>query len=384
MMAAGWATEERPLLECWPSLRGKVRFAALAELPTPVQSLEPLLASLGHSGVEAWDKRDDLSSRLYGGNKVRTLEALFGDALGRDATHVYSTGAYGSNHAAAAAIHAPRVGLTAGAALYPQPPSRSALANLELLLSRMEAANLHDLPHWSALPAGIAWTLLSARRRGQRAALMVPGGAVPEGALGYVSAALELAQQVAAGELPAPRTIVLAAGSNCTTAGLLLGCRLAVRLGIGLRKVPTIVAVRVTPWPVTSRTRIVGLAQRTSEHLARLAADESLAFSGGELGAALQIDAGYIGRGYGLGTMAGAVAAERFAAQAGHGLETTYSGKSAAAALDRAVARRGVPLLYWSTKTSAPHPPPDPAAIAAATPRMSRWMRRARRQLNAS
>ncbi len=53
------------------------------------------------------------------------------------------------------------------------------------------------------------------------------GGSSPVGSLGYVEVALEIADQVAAGELPEPATIVSAVGSGGTVAGLALGLRLA-------------------------------------------------------------------------------------------------------------------------------------------------------------
>src|SRR5581483_6446701 len=97
----------------------------------PVEPLASLARALG--GGELWQKRDDRTSPIYGGNKVRTLEPLFGDALASGATRVYATGAYGSNHAAAMMMHAPRVGLATGVILYPQPASASARDNLALV-----------------------------------------------------------------------------------------------------------------------------------------------------------------------------------------------------------------------------------------------------------
>ena len=82
----------------------------------------------GSSASDAYVKREDESAEVYGGNKVRTLEFLFGEALARGARRIYSTGAFGSNHAAATVLHAPRVGLESGALLFPQPPSRTARA----------------------------------------------------------------------------------------------------------------------------------------------------------------------------------------------------------------------------------------------------------------
>lgn len=56
----------------------------------------------GRAGAPFFIKRDDVSSPIYGGNKVRTLEALFGRARAAGVRRIYSTGAFGSNHALAA------------------------------------------------------------------------------------------------------------------------------------------------------------------------------------------------------------------------------------------------------------------------------------------
>jgi 1-aminocyclopropane-1-carboxylate deaminase/D-cysteine desulfhydrase-like pyridoxal-dependent ACC family enzyme len=375
-------TTDRPLLELWPALKDKVRFAALAELPTPVTELTGLVAALGTSTV-LFEKRDDLTSPIYGGNKVRTLEVLLAAAAAAGSTRVYATGAYGSNHAAATVLHAPRLGLDTGAIVYPQPHSRAALENLELLLSRTPRPALRDLPHWSALPFGMWQQALASRRQGERATIMVPGGAVPEGALGYVSAGLELGQQIAAGALERPATVVVPIGSNCTTAGLLVGFAAAAKKRLGFVKAgapapPRLLAVRVTPWPVTSWLRVVSLAARTAEWLRELTGDDVFALSKRALRAHLGISGRYLGRGYGYPSEAGLAAIGMWNEHVHHALETTYSAKAAAAVVDRV--RRGAdePLLYWSTKSSVPLPRIDRALLRAAPRRMRRWMEQVR------
>jgi len=368
----------RAIFQVWPVLADKTPFADLGQFPTPVTRLDDVAHAVGAPSVELYDKRDDLTSPIYGGNKVRTIEVLFGHALANGYTHVYSTGAYGSNHAAAAAMHAPRVGLVAGAMLYPQPWSRSAADNLELLLSRSPRPPLRDLPHWAALPYGLLSQAVALHARGERGYVMVPGGAIPLGALGYVSAGLELAQQVADGVLPAPRAVVVPIGSNCTSAGLLVGLALAAKLGIGLDTPPRLVAVRVTPWPVTSTLRIVGLATRTSRLLARLVGDATVALTMAELRQHLHLETRFIGSGYGFATDDGKEAARIWSQCAGHGLETTYSGKAAAAVLAMLKDGHRGPILYWSTKSSAPLVPAEPSQLAWAPRRMRRWMSKAR------
>jgi D-cysteine desulfhydrase len=359
-------------------------WVALGDFPTPVTRLNALAGALGMPDLELYEKRDDSSSGIYGGNKVRTLEVLFGGARADGATHVFSTGAFGSNHAVATVLHASRAGLLPGVILFPQPVSWAALENFRVALSARPV--LRILRHWSSLPLGMAWTLYSERARGHRPFIMVPGGATPLGALGYVSAALELGMQIEAGVLPRPRQVLIGVGSTCTSAGLLVGFAHAARLGIGFRSEspPELVSVRVTPWPVTSKVRIVGLAVRASRLLARLCSRPELELSRSELAPHLTVTGAYLGRGYGEPTAEGRSAMQLWDLHANHSLDTTYSAKAAAALV--AAAQRGPrgPILLWATKSSAPLPEADRLALLDA-PRLAReWMVRAERQLEAA
>ncbi len=291
----------------FPALARSVDFAPLGDFPTPV---EPL-ALPGHGARDVYVKRDDRSSPVYGGNKVRTLEVLLGQARRQGAHVAFSTGAYGSNHALATALHAPRIGLEAGAILFPQPFSEAARENLQLTATRV--SRLVDLPHWSLLPFGIARERHAARRRGENVFVMVPGGATPLGALGYVAAGLELGMQVASGALPAPRAVYVGVGSTCTSAGLLIGLGLAARFAVGFARAPVLVSVRVTPWPVTSAYRILGLALRTAALLRELSGDARAEFSRAELAARFRVDPRFLGAGYARPTPAGARARARLA-----------------------------------------------------------------------
>jgi D-cysteine desulfhydrase len=356
----------------------RVGWAMLGDFPTPVQALTGLCTELGLSPEAAFVKRDDLSAARYGGNKVRTLEVLFGKAVRAGATHIVSTGAVGSNHALATALHAGSAGLTPGAILFPQPVSWAALENLLATVSQLQ--ELWSLPHWSTLPLGIWAVGRQARRRGLRAEIMVPGGATPIGALGYVSAALELAAQVDRGELPLPDTIVVGIGSTCTSAGLLVGLRLAQRLGLGFRDAcPKLLSVRVTPWPVTSKLNVLRLANSTARLVGELLREPGI---GRALPVAdgFEIDGRYLGEGYGRPTADGLAAMSIWRNRVGFDLDTTYSAKAAAALLDRLPRARG-PLLFWSTKSSVPLPAVDRAALAALPHGLRRWIIAAEREL---
>jgi len=67
---------------------------------------------------------------------------------------------------------------------------------------------------------------------GKPAWVFMPGGNGPLGVLGQAGAAMELAEQIERGELPDPDGIVVALGSGCTTAGLVLGVAAARAAGL--------------------------------------------------------------------------------------------------------------------------------------------------------
>ena len=369
-----------PLFELFPKLSQRVPRVALGAFPTPVEPLHSIARELGAGDSQVWIKRDDVSSAVYGGNKVRTLELLLGQARARGQASVLATGAFGSNHALATAVHAPRVGLSASALLFPQPVSEAAYLNLRALAGT--GALLHALPHWSAFPFGLAWVRL---RREPAPYVMVPGGATPLGALGYVSAGLELGGQVAAGELPVPRRVIVPVGSTCTSAGLLLGLALAAHFRIGFEPatMPYLTSVRVSPWPVTSRLRILRLAARTAHLLRELAGSEAPRLDNAMLGARFEVDGRYLGPGYGEASAAGNQAEAQWLRLGLPALDSTYSAKAAARVVFGLRAREAGPVLFWSTKSSVPLPVAASAqALLSTVPlRIRAWLMRAEREL---
>jgi len=370
-----------PLFELFPKLSPRVARAELGCFPSPVQPLTAVARELGVSDSEAWVKRDDLSSPIYGGNKVRTLELLLAEARARGHSSVFATGAFGSNHALATALHAPRLGLTAGALLFPQPISEAAFLNLRALAA--SGSRLNALPHWSAFPFGLAWLRLRTRPAPY---VMVPGGATPLGALGYVSAGLELGSQVSAGELPAPRRVIVGVGSTCTSAGLLVGLALAAHFHVGFAPdtLPRLVSVRVSPWPVTSRLRILGLAARCASLLRELAGPQVPHLDAAALGARFEVDGRYLGPGYGQPSAEGDDAEALWRRLGLPVLDGTYSAKAAARVISGLRAREAGPTLFWSTKSSAPLPAPmsEEVTPAAVPLRVRAWLMRAERELN--
>jgi D-cysteine desulfhydrase len=180
--------------------------------------------------------------------------------------------------------------------------------------------------------------LLLARHRPY---LLPPGGSSPLGALGAVETALELAGQVRDGALPEPGSVVVAAGSGGTAAGLLLGLRIA-----GLRT--RVVAVVVNDTLRLDTRSLTRLSDRADRLLRRRGAALPALPSAAEQ---LMVVRDWLGPGYGHATADGARAQALAADRAGLALEPVYTAKALAALLSLAERDRlpAGPALFLAT-----------------------------------
>jgi D-cysteine desulfhydrase len=322
--AAGSEASTLALFRRAPALRHAVPWLALGEYPTPVHSFE-----VGDRLLLV--KRDDLCAAGYAGNKIRKLEFLLGDALARGASRVITAGATGSHHGLATAYHARRLGLDVSLVLFPQRLTDH--VRDVLLMQAGTGAELRWARRLEAIPFGL-WLARQVHRRA-RPVVVPPGGSNDIGALGYVNAALELAEQVEAGLVPRPDRVHVAAGTLGTVAGMAVGLAWA-RL-----EVP-IVATRITASLVTNERVLVKLVQAT---VARLRAGGAAPPEPTAALRLVELRHDQIGTGYGHATPAGEQALESFGA-AGLRLDTTYTAKAAAGLLDSSP--NGV-SLFWHT-----------------------------------
>lgn len=336
------------LFDAYPELRGRIPYVALGDFPTPVERLGRLEAALPggtHSPPPPalYVKRDDLSGKLYGGNKVRKLEFLLGRALEDGRKSVMTFGGAGSNHALATAIYAKHVGLKSISMLLPQPNARSVRRNL--LMGLHAGAELHHRGGAAALAAASLVQLFRhALAEGRLPQVIPPGGSSPTGVIGFVNGALELKKQIDAGELPAPDCVYAASGTMGTVVGLLLGLKAA---GLDTR----VVAVRVTDPKFTSMRKARRLFEATSR-LLHGAGPSFPAIPFPEADFELRHD--YYGTQYGLYTEEAIAAVKRMKDAGGVKLEGTYTGKTLAALLgDLDAGRlRGQTVLFWDTYNS--------------------------------
>jgi 1-aminocyclopropane-1-carboxylate deaminase/D-cysteine desulfhydrase-like pyridoxal-dependent ACC family enzyme len=329
-----------PLFRRYPDVAGRIPWLQLGEYPTPVEPLDI-------AGDDVFIKRDDQTARLYGGNKVRKLEFLLAHARERGARRLITVGAAGSHHALATTLYGKRLGFEVTLVLFPQPLTDHVR---EILLQDVaHGAELRFTRRMETVPTALFTAIMRYRR--ERAVVIPAGGSDPIGTLGYVNAALELAEQIELGLLPSPKTIVVAAGTLGTAAGLALGFSIA---GVTVR----INAVRITSRLVTNERVLMRLIRGAEDILRR---------AGGPHGhaerafASVELQHDFLGRGYGVSTEAAASAAQMLATLGIH-LDQTYTAKAAAALLAYAKSADG-PALFWHTLSGSEPPLPRDVTI---------------------
>ncbi len=331
----------------------------LLDGPTPLERSDGLSAA---AGGEVWIKRDDLTHPTYGGNKVRKLERLLGDALASGADTLLTTGAAGSHHVLATTIFGKRHGFDVHAILVPQPASEHVTLDLRAMLG--QGAELHPVSYYSAVPAATAALLAKLKLQGRKPYMIPPGGSNGVGVLGYVEAGLELAQQMLELRMGEVDAIVVALGSGGTVAGLAVGLAAA---GV----TAPIHAVRVTPKGLVGRAFLLAQIRSVVERLRQ--SDDRFPRIAGLAEGLYTIDDDELGEGYGLQTPR-ARDAIRLAEGFGLHLDATYTGKTMAALLRGLREGRTKRVIYLHTLSSVPLGP----LVAGAPPiphRLDRLLR---------
>ncbi|QKT10147.1 1-aminocyclopropane-1-carboxylate deaminase/D-cysteine desulfhydrase [Rhodococcus sp. W8901] len=307
-----------PLLhQRFPELAESLPHVPLGVPPTPVRRLDGL-----GTRNRIWVKDDStFGSGGWGGNKVRKLEWIIPDVLARKSRRIITVGGLGTNWGLATALYAREFGIETAIALIDQPVDDHVRAQLARL--QRSGATLHFTRNKVRTFASAPWLMLRHIRGGRLPYYLPPGGSSPIGALGYVEAALELAAQVEAGDIPEPAHIVAPVGSGGTVAGLLLGLQLA-----GLRT--GVVAVVVNDTLPLGAAEIRDLAGRAESLLRR---------RGAQLGeidlrsAGLTVTREYLGPGYGYATAEGR-AAQRVGTEYRVPLDPVYTAKAFAGLLE--------------------------------------------------
>ena len=285
--------------------------------PTPLEKLANLSRHLG--GPEIWIKRDDCTVVATGGNKVRKLEWLVGEAQAQGATHLVTQGAVQSNHVRQTAAVANRFGMKCTALLEHRIDTneRDYLNSGNVLLDRLFDTAIEYRPGGADMNAEAEAKGEALRAAGERAYVIPGGGSNRVGALGYVSCAQELMQQVDEMGLRIDR-VVTATGSAGTQAGLVVGLEGSSAgvpgLGIGVRLPKD-----------RQEANVHRLAEATADYVG---------MRGGIARSAVVANCDYVGPGYGQPTAGMTEAVLMLARLEGVLLDPVYSGKAMAGLID--------------------------------------------------
>jgi 1-aminocyclopropane-1-carboxylate deaminase/D-cysteine desulfhydrase-like pyridoxal-dependent ACC family enzyme len=307
-----------------------------ATLPTP---LTPLATP---EGAPVWLKRDDLIGPCMGGNKVRKLEFLIGDALAHNADTLITVGAAQSNHAR----------ITAGLGAITGLPTHLVLGGPQVhpegnqLLAELFGATVHHpgTDDWNELEKfqqSLAQRLVE---EGKRPYTIPIGGSTPIGALGFVAAFDELMTQCSASGF-IPDVIVHATSTGGTHAGLLAGQACYRADGWAA---PEIVAISVAK---TGADLSLEAEQLAREALGLLDLSSVPLTS-----SAVRVDGSWLGQAYAEPTQAGDEALLFAARTSGILLDRVYTAKAFAACRGMVQAGEWGPdsnVVFWHTGGNA-------------------------------
>ncbi len=294
-----------------------------------------------------WIKRDDCSSPIYGGGKVRKLEWILANPPYADARPVVSVGGTGSHHLLALALFLRSQGRELHSWVFEQPWTPHVRQNFAVLVSL--GVRLWPVRTRARIPLA-AMAYYGWQRPPVLGTYMAAGASTALGCFGFVEAGLELARQIEAGELPHPDEIYVTAGSAGTSAGLILGLALA-----GVRTRLHLVSA-VEKWAFNRALLRLKLRQAHAAlraHGLREAETRTAAAWIADAGLTIAIDHQQLGGGYGVPTEAARAACELGRAN-GVGFETTYTGKCVAALRAQEGSARGAArnVLLWNTHAS--------------------------------
>jgi D-cysteine desulfhydrase len=206
----------------------------LLNAPTALEKLERLSI---WAGRDLYVKRDDVTPLALGGNKLRKLEYLAADALAQGADTLITAGAIQSNHVRQTAALAARLGLGCVA----------------LLENPIATDDINYLDNADQQLQALADSLSASGKKPYRVPI---GGSNALGALGYVRAGFELAEQIQQTGLQFA-AVVLASGSAGTHSGL------ALALAEALPQLP-VIGVTVSRAEEVQAPKVQGLAERTA------------------------------------------------------------------------------------------------------------------------
>lgn len=283
----------------------------LTSLPTPIEKLERLSAHLGN--VNIFVKRDDLTNLAAGGNKVRKLEFLIGDAIAKGADTVITQGAVQSNHVRQTVAAASKFGLKCRAILerrIQNTAERYEKTSNILLDNLFGIDSLRFVPVNTNMDKELEIEAEQVRNSGGKPYIIPGGGSNALGSLGYVNAAVEILNQANESNIFFDH-VVVTSGSSGTHAGLVAGFS-ALNSGID------VVGISISRKKDAQEKKIKDEADKIAEFISiPKVTDEKI-----------KVNSDYVGAGYGILTEGALEAISLCAKYEGILLDPVYTGKA--------------------------------------------------------
>jgi L-cysteate sulfo-lyase len=209
----------------------------LAHIPTPLEPMKHFSKRL--EKVNVFIKRDDQTGLAFGGNKARKLEFIMADVLEQKADTVITWAGVQSNWCRQTAAAAKKLGIKPLLILFKRPGlpyEYDGNLLLDVVLDSeiriVESRAGQKMMEYEGVRSDVDGFADEVRRKGGRPYIAPIGGSLPEasmskpwGAMGYVNAFMEIAEQAASRNIKVD-AVVFATGSGSTHAGLLVGAKL--------------------------------------------------------------------------------------------------------------------------------------------------------------
>lgn len=315
---------------------------SLGFFPTPVHRLNRLSDELG---INLYLKRDDLTGpNLFGGNKIRKLEYLLGDALKQGADTLITFGATQSNHAMETAVAARKAGLDVILYLETITKNDEQDDRANILIDKVLGAKIRYVSMDGRTEAQADEIALQQAQKeakqlaqaGHKAYIIPVGGATPIGSAGFVQGFKELTEQLLGTTID---YVVHGSGTGGTAAGLIAGAK-----ACSDPTHPTqVLSINVSPKPVEHYQKVVNLG---NDALKLLGIDKTISLDD------THFDQSYFGDGYEIPSKGGTEAIQRLARTEGILTDPVYTGRTFAGLLDyvkQGKIKAGSNVVFWHT-----------------------------------
>jgi 1-aminocyclopropane-1-carboxylate deaminase/D-cysteine desulfhydrase-like pyridoxal-dependent ACC family enzyme len=302
----------------------------LAPHATPIDELARLRAALGPGCPQLFMKRDDLLSFAMGGNKVRKMQLVASEAVASGADTLITCGGVQSNHARVTAAAGAALGLDVVLVLNGTPQD---VATGNARLDRLFGATIHAVGSRQDRDPAMARIAAELTAAGRRPYVVPLGASTPAGALGFARSLSEISAAAIG-----PDVIIHSTSSGGTQAGIVGGCAL---FGLRARVIGVSADEPVAVLEPVVRALIDGMAERLGARPASLTGEQPI-----------DIDARFVGAGYGIPTPESIEATELLARREGIVLDPVYTAKAMAGLIARIRAGDFTPtqkVLFWHT-----------------------------------